>query len=372
MRILMTADAIGGVFTYAVELSRALAAHGIEVVLATFGRPLSAAQRSQARRCPGLELHESSFALEWMPEPWADVHAAGMWLRRLARRLAPDLMHFNHYAQAALAWPAPALVVAHSDVWSWWRAVHGTTPGADWARYYACVHAGLHAADRVIAPSHAMLENLTRDYGPLPSAQVIPNGIELARFAPACKRPYVLAAGRLWDEAKNIAALEHVARSLEWPVYVAGESHSPQSRAPAGLADRASRAAFRPLGSLGRHALVQRLAHAAIYALPARYEPFGLSVLEGAASGCALVLGRIPSLLENWHDAALFVDPDDTAELSRTLTRLIRDRALREHWGARARQRAARLGAARMAGAYARTYAELCAARPAGSLACAS
>ena len=48
-----------------------------------------------------------------------------------------------------------------------------------------------------------------------------------------------------------------------------------------------------------------------IYALPARYEPFGLSVLEAALSGCALVLGDIPSLREIWDGAALFVDPDD-------------------------------------------------------------
>ncbi len=33
--------------------------------------------------------------------------------------------------------------------------------------------------------------------------------------------------------------------------------------------------------------------------LPARYEPFGLSVLEAALSGCALVLGDIPSLRES-------------------------------------------------------------------------
>ena len=32
---------------------------------------------------------------------------------------------------------------------------------------------------------------------------------------------------------------------------------------------------------------------ASIYALPARYEPFGLSILEAALSGCALVLGDI-------------------------------------------------------------------------------
>ncbi|MEB3829625.1 glycosyltransferase [Phormidium sp. CCY1219] len=51
-------------------------------------------------------------------------------------------------------------------------------------------------------------------------------------------------------------------------------------------------------------------ARAAIYAFPARYEPFGLSVLEAALSGCALVLGDIPRLREMWGDAAVFANPD--------------------------------------------------------------
>ena len=63
-------------------------------------------------------------------------------------------------------------------------------------------------------------------------------------------------------------------------------------------------------------------AAAAIYALPARYEPFGLSVLEAAQHGCALVLGDIDSLRENWDGAALFVDPDDAGALAASWARL--------------------------------------------------
>ena len=37
-RILMTADTIGGVWSYALELAQGLARHGVEVALATMGR----------------------------------------------------------------------------------------------------------------------------------------------------------------------------------------------------------------------------------------------------------------------------------------------------------------------------------------------
>jgi glycosyltransferase involved in cell wall biosynthesis len=75
--------------------------------------------------------------------------------------------------------------------------------------------------------------------------------------------------------------------------------------------------------------------------LPARYEPFGLSILEAALSECALVLGDIPSLRENWEGAAMFVSPDDLPALESALHELIanpeRRRDLQKRAGRRAR-----------------------------------
>src|SRR5262245_59014208 len=120
-KILMTADTIGGVWTYAIDLIRALDEHGFDVALATMGRPLNRAQRRQVRAIPNLEAFESSYRLEWMEEPWRDVEEAGAWLQELDRDLSPDLIHFNHYAHGSLHWSAPVLMVAHSDVFSWFH-----------------------------------------------------------------------------------------------------------------------------------------------------------------------------------------------------------------------------------------------------------
>ncbi len=90
-------------------------------------------QRLEARRIPGLDLIESSYALEWMENPWSDVDAAGDWLLGLADRLRPDIVHLNGYAHGALRWNAPSVVVAHSCVVSWWNAVHRCDPPANWS-----------------------------------------------------------------------------------------------------------------------------------------------------------------------------------------------------------------------------------------------
>src|SRR4051812_24669762 len=99
---------------------------------------------------------------------------------------------------------------------------------------------------------------------------------------------------------------------------------------------------------------------ASIYCLPARYEPFGLSALEAALSGCALVLGDIPSLREIWGDAVLFVPPDDLGALHNALESLIREDALRQAMGAAARARGHHYTPLRMATEYLSVYRQLC------------
>jgi glycogen(starch) synthase len=122
---------------------------------------------------------------------------------------------------------------------------------------------------------------------------------------------------------------------------------------------RREQKAIQLLGQLTSSEMAAMLGRATIYALPARYEPFGLSVLEAALSGCALVLGDIASMRELWSGAASFVDPDDSEGLKAELRSLIRD-PKRCAWAGRAAVRRAReYDAERMANAYAELYCKL-------------
>ena len=360
-KVLMTADTVGGVWSYALDLCRGLADRGVEVALATMGDPPTEAQREMAGRIPGLRLFESSFRLEWMEDPWRDVERAGDWLLGLEARFAPDLVHLNGYVHAALPWSAPRLVVAHSCVLSWWQAVKGEAPPPEWEPYARAVAAGLAGADLVIAPSEAMLASLAANYGDLPRTRVILNGRDSRDFKPTAKEPIVFSAGRLWDEAKNLEALERVAPNLPWDVFVAGESIHPDG------------GEIRPhhtrlLGHLSQRALAAWLGRAAIYCLPARYEPFGLSALEAALSGCALVLGDIPSLREIWRHRAVFVPPDDPEALESALKTLIDNPDRRASLIAGARARALQLTPGKMLDSYLAAYGEVLAAREASLL----
>jgi glycosyltransferase involved in cell wall biosynthesis len=98
---------------------------------------------------------------------------------------------------------------------------------------------------------------------------------------------------------------------------------------------------------------------AAVFAAPALYEPFGLTVLEAASAGCALVLADIPTFRELWEGAALFVDPREPAILQSTLTRVIRDEPLRLSLQRRAAIRARRYSLDAMCEAYCGLYAHM-------------
>ncbi len=350
----MTADSLGGVWSYALEVIEGLQQRRIEVVLATMGAPLSAAQRDQLAGFPQVICCESAYRLEWMDDPWEEVDQAGEWLLSLARKFQPEVIHLNGFTHGALPWNAPVLIVAHSCVLSWWKAVKGTPPPERYAEYQERVAGGLNAASLVVAPTAAMLMALHKHYALKAPACVISNGRNAAPFQPGEKEHVIFSAGRLWDEAKNIALLEAIAPRLSWPVRVAGERCSPGQESP-----RQHFTNVQSLGALPAGALAAELARASIYAAPARYEPFGLTVLEAAMAGCALVLSDVPSLRETWKGAAIFLSPDEPEAWRRTLDALIRDAQRRSTLGALARLRAQAFSADAMVQRYLVAYAGL-------------
>lgn len=351
MKILMTTDCIGGVWTYCMELCAALAGSDVQIVLASMGGPLSAEQQRQVSQLPHVQIHARPYRLCWMDEPWQDMEQAGQWLLELEQHYQPNIIHLNDLGHGHLPWQVPVLLVGHSCVLSWWQAVHKSPAPAQWNRYRERVSAGVQQADLVAAPSHSMLTALLQYYGPARAATTIHNGREfppLIRTAQA-KAKYaqdlIFTAGRLWDEAKNMAALRQIAHELHWPIHAGGQDvPSPQA------------SVFPTLGQLSPEQLARWLAAATIYVAPARYEPFGLAILEAARARCALVLGDIPSLRDVWGDAAVYVDPERPEAIRDAINALIADPPHLQTLAERASQRARHYTATRMATQYLRCY----------------
>ena len=363
-RILMTADATEGVWSYVMELVRALRPSGIEILLAVMGPPLTPQQRAQTARLLHVGLCEKPFALEWMKEPWHDVTRAGDWLLELEEQFEPHVVHLNHYCHGSLPWSAPVLISSHGCVLSWWQAVHGEQSPHSWTRYHAEVSAGLRGANMVVAPTCAMLDSLQRLYAPnprllhfqngsrFPEFRLIPLGCDASRFQPMMKREYVLSVGCPGDKAQNLEMLDAVAKDLPWPVVLAGKG--PLADARCGALPH-----LQSLPSPDAQKMASLLGQAEIFVLSARYEPFGFAALKAALAGCVLVLGDIPSLREVWGDAALFAPLDDKDAFAAVLHGLVADAGLRREMAVRARACALELTPERMAGSVLECYKEL-------------
>jgi glycosyltransferase involved in cell wall biosynthesis len=347
--MLMTADTVGGVWTFAIELCAALAKHNVEVTLFTMGRPPDDAQDAELQAQRNVRLVSTAYRLEWMQDCQGDVVDSGKALLQLAREVRPDVVHINGYYHAALPFDAPVLLTAHSCVASWWRACRRDALPIEWWRYLNWISDGVRAADMLTAPTHAFLKEFQALHGRARAGRAIWNGRDSAFFEAGPKKSIVLAAGRLWDEAKNIGLLCRIAKDLAAPVLVAGEEASPDGNS-------AALSGVEVLGRLNRTEMSARLCEAAVFASPARYEPFGLSVLEAALSGCALVLSDIPSFRELWEGAATFVQADEEDGWRDALNTLVEHPRLAAAKGAQARERAQRYSAKQMGDNYFRAY----------------
>lgn len=366
----MTADATNGVWTYVMELARVMSSSEVEILIAVMGPTISPEQRAEAVRLEHVGLCEKPFALEWMKDPWRDVTETGDWLLELEEQFQPSVIHLNHYCHGSLPWTAPVVISAHGCVLSWWQAVHGEKSPHSWTRYHAEVSAGLRGANLVVASTRAMLDSLTRLYTPVPhhahfqnasrspEFRVIPHGRNSARFRPLAKRDFVLSVGRVGNEAQNFETLNTVASGLPWPIILTGRGPLPDGHDSA-----CSHLTY--IEAMTSFDLASKLGHASIFAMPARYDPFGFTALEAALSGCALVLGDIPTLRETWGDAAYFAPADDHLAFGAVLHGLIEDAALRSEMANRARQRALEFSPEQMARCMFECYQQLATPRTA-------
>ncbi len=267
--------------------------------------------------------------------------------------------------------------------WSGWPRLvlgfHSTGKGDDALQHALANAAALPVADRIVAlaPSHRDWLAGQLHFDPA-RVEVIPNGVDTARFAPAADR----AADR---------------RALGWPAdavvvsIVAGlrpeKNHGLLLRAAAALAPRHPGARFmvvgdgperaaleregRELGLEGRVSFlgtrqdmpqIQRASDVVALTSHPVVETFPVSLVEALASGTPVVSTDVGSIRDVVRDGVtgLLAPAGDEAAFAAALERLIGDTALRERMGAAAREDALeRFDRDDMIAAYARLFREV-------------
>lgn len=354
MRILLTTDTIGGVWTFTRELTAGLLQQGHHVAMVSFGRSPSGEQQRccdelSQRYADQFRYESSSVPLEWMQENQSAYSAAESFLLRVADKFSPDIFHTNQFCFGKLPLTLPVVVTAHSDVLSWEQACRsGGLPESDWLRQYrTLVQDGLDNADAVIAPTKWMLHALKQNFSAPNATHVIWNGRTLQKpIVSITRKPQAVTAGRLWDEAKNIALLKTVRSPFR--LMLAGDR---------GNAHSSSSGQIEWLGQLHEDALLDLFCSSSLYIATSIYEPFGLAPLEAALCGCAILANDIPSLREIWGNAALYFR--GPGMLEEILAQLHSSPDILRQYQQHALQRALQFSRTRMTRAYLELYRSL-------------
>ncbi len=322
---------------------------GVHAVL-----PFSVSNNSYARR--DLPSRSVAQTPEWLPRGLLYVPH---WLRGARFPRAADIVHHTYYSRRFLAkdgrWPQvttvydmiPELFAGTSDA----TATHLQK------RDYVAT------CDLVICISESTRQDMENFYGSIARRTVtIPLAVRPG-FAPNLPPPpglpqeYVLYVGKRAGY-KDFGVLPQATAllrdaGLATPVVVVGDPWSADERRQLeqlGLMD-----AFHQV-ALGDADLRRAYSNSALVVQTSRYEGFGLTPLEGMASGAPVVIADASSMPEVGGDVARYFSPGDAVSLAEAMRGILADGALRAELGRRGIERAAgfttRLMAERTAAAY--------------------
>jgi 1,2-diacylglycerol 3-alpha-glucosyltransferase len=295
-----------------------------------------------------------------------------------------DLVHIHtpfiaHYAGRTLArrLGVPALASYHTFFEQYLDKYIPLVPSA-WMRYAARSFSAAQCGDvdALAVPSQAMLDVLT-DYGVRTAAEVVPTGIDLAKFhrgngagfrtryGIAPQRPMLVYVGRLAFE-KNCEFLLRMLVRVRAAVpdvllVIAGEG--PARKQLEGLTRQlglGENVSF--VGYLNRDgSLEDCYAAGNAFVFASRTETQGLVLLESLALGTPVVATAVMGTREVLTDGeGCLIAEDDEADFAAKTIRLLTDRALHAALAAKARPYAERWSAQTMAERMLALYGRVC------------
>ncbi len=301
---------------------------------------------------------------------WHQLH-----LPALARRLRLDVLHVPSYRR--LLWAHPCALVA---------TIHDLAPFRVRGKYdlprmfYGRVVVPWLARrqDEIIAVSESTASDLGEFFElPRQRLRVIYNGLDHERFWPgsrtgakaavadkhALHRPYFLYVARLEHPAKNharlIAAFDRFKADTgsPWQLVLAGSDWHGAEAVHRLIAQSVFAADIHSLGFVPDADIPSLYRAADLFVCPSLFEGFGLPVVEAMACGCPVLASARGALAEVLGEAAAILDPENTADIQRQLTRLAGDFRAREDLRAKGLARAAQFDWRRTAASTLEVYA---------------
>jgi glycosyltransferase involved in cell wall biosynthesis len=211
------------------------------------------------------------------------------------------------------------------------------------ARFAAQARDAAARADAIVAVS-AFTRRQVIDLLGFPSDRVfvVHHGTRPLDIPRLPREKVVLFVGAL-QARKNVARLVEAFEALDpaWRLVLAGSSGYGAAEIQRRIEASPARRRILLPGYVSPEDLAGWYARASIFAFPSLDEGFGMPLLEAMAAGLPVVTSNTSALPEVAGDAALLVDPRDTAALAGALERLANNEDLRQDLAAKGSVRAA-------------------------------
>lgn len=257
-----------------------------------------------------------------------------LWARKEVAREPWDALHVHTPGVAAVfraMGPRRFVYTTHSRHWA-------TTKGLGEKIGFALEKRAVAKAAAVIAVSRFVAQQIDRP------TRVIPNGVDVARYAPDPARRFgksILGIGEIAEHKKWLVAAM-AARELDVQLRIAGPIRDP---AYADAIEKASGGKTTLLGALSEEELLRELAAADVLVHPSVSESFGMAVVEGMGAALPVVCSDMLSfLVENGKEGWLIPTKGEDAKRAEILREkvalLLADPQARIAMGRRAREKA--------------------------------
>lgn len=319
-------------FEDALALAGHLATRDMEVELAPVGEAFSPDDLRMIARTPGVHVSEG----RKITAPQEDAAASAADLQAAAAAGRADLLLLHDPALAAARRGSrPTIVICEGSRLLDWRQRHGDAPAPEPVRAAAALERlGLHAADRVIAPSRALASELSALHGlTLPPAVVPP---VFRKPAPHDKRAgdtgFVTAGAALADPA-DLVRLDRAAAQVYGQVLL----FDMRARDPGQALCLEHIHRLPPMNGAAAQALLLR---ASAFCSPSAGCGFERLVWRAASAGCAMILPDTKIHREFWQGAAHFISARSEEALAAALRRMLEDDDYRRRTAAAGLRRA--------------------------------